>query len=331
MVFYEIRFHGLPDVKFACSNNGMYSSANRNIIDHRTNLMELFFNETLGMHVETPLESYDIRENTISLFMPDQRYEITFPNEEKMKHISSSVGVRIQDLFFCRHDLDQDKIMEHLLFSDPHSLFLPQILDLDQDDQMLYQSIFKRMMNHAALIDDCAEQMLAVSAWLELVVSIHSKFKRMIFSDQQNKKVGTYHIIKAKKFIGDHYCEGITSRDIARRLDISTVYLSKMFRKETGITVTDYINRLRMNRVCELLLEKKMSIEMICTSVGFKDCHYVQKLFKNCYGISMRRFQQLGHGLTFHVDNPYFCENLDHDITKETIESDMKQDANKLD
>lgn len=327
MVFYEIRFQGLPEMVFACSNNEMYSQENKNIIDHRTNIMELFFDEALEMHVTTPLESYDIRENTISLFMPDQRYEITFRNEEKKKHISSCVGVRIRDLTFCRRDLEKDEIMEHLLYADKNCIFLPQIMELDMDDQMLYQSIFKKMMNHAALVDDCAEQLLAASAWLELVVSVHSRFKRMIFSDKQNKKVGTYHIIKAKKYIGDHFCEGITSKDIANRLDISTVYLSKMFRKETGITVTDYINRLRMNRVCELLLEKKMSIEHICTSVGFKDCHYVQKLFKNCYGISMRRFQQLGHGLTFHVDNPYLFENLDRDITKETIEPDRKTDA----
>lgn len=317
MIFYKIHIDSLPEICFAHSICKMYSDENMNIIDHRAGMIELDYQENHFVKVTADSGIYMIRENSIGLFMPDQRYELTFPHKEKVECITSTIGVRILMFPFERFDLTETEALEQIESSDSKTLFIPQVTTLSEEDAVLYQAKYKSIIDHFARADNVSEQLYALAGWMELLAWLNEKFRRMIMGKEAKSKTSMYYVVKARKYMEKHYREGISLRHVAEALGVSTVYLSSLFKKETGVTVVQYINTLRVQCIRDLLLEEGMNLSELCRSVGLHDCRYAQKLFKKYYGVSMRQFRLLGHGITLHFDNPYMKTHLDHDIYEE--------------
>lgn len=317
MTFYKISFDSLPKICFAISDCKMYSEDNRNIIDHRADMIELSFWEKHFIQVKTESGTYTIKENSIGLLMPDQRYELTFPHKEKIECVNSTVAVKIPGLCFERFNVPDSEMYSIIENTDNKTLFIPQVTTLSEEEVIIYQAKYKSIINHYAKTDSASEQMIAVAEWMELVSGLNDKFLKMIMGKETKNKTSTYYVIKAKRYMDAHFREGISLSDVADELKITTVYLSSLFKRETGITVVQYLNTLRVQYIGDLIIKCNMSLPDICRDVGLNDSRYVQKLFKKYYGVSMRQFRVLGHAVTQHLDNPYFNNHLDHDVYAE--------------
>lgn len=73
---------------------------------------------------------------------------------------------------------------------------------------------------------------------------------------------------------------------IAQALNISGSYLSGLFRKETGQTLTQYIHKQRILHAMELLETTTMQVQTVAQHCGFFDVHYFSKLFRRITGVS---------------------------------------------
>ena len=79
---------------------------------------------------------------------------------------------------------------------------------------------------------------------------------------------------------------------LADELNINSSYLSSLFKKETGITVTTYIIRQRINYAKHLLTNTRLQIQTVAQHCGLGDVHYFSKLFKKETGLTPREFRQ---------------------------------------
>lgn len=79
---------------------------------------------------------------------------------------------------------------------------------------------------------------------------------------------------------------------LADELNINSSYLSSLFKKETGITVTAYIIRQRINYAKHLLTNTRLQIQTVAQHCGLGDVHYFSKLFKKETGLTPRDFRQ---------------------------------------
>ena len=75
--------------------------------------------------------------------------------------------------------------------------------------------------------------------------------------------------LKAKTFIDKHYERRTSLSTVAAHLNVSSNYLSRVFRHETGMTLTSYIQRVRINHARRLLAEGRESISEIAYRVGY--------------------------------------------------------------
>jgi AraC-like DNA-binding protein len=66
---------------------------------------------------------------------------------------------------------------------------------------------------------------------------------------------------------------------------MSSDYLTYCFRKEMGLTPVIYLNRYRINKARQLLVESNQSITEIALAVGFSDSGYFSRLFRREVGI----------------------------------------------
>ncbi|MBE6903891.1 MAG: helix-turn-helix domain-containing protein [Ruminococcaceae bacterium] len=72
--------------------------------------------------------------------------------------------------------------------------------------------------------------------------------------------------------------------NIADRFGYSTSYFSKFFKKKMGISIVEYVNKKRLNKAIELILGTDISIEEICTELGFNDKKHFYNIFKRYTG-----------------------------------------------
>ena len=84
----------------------------------------------------------------------------------------------------------------------------------------------------------------------------------------------------------------LSLKRFANELFLNTSYLSSLFKKETGMTLTDYVNQHRINSAKRLLKSTTLSIQAVATAVGISDIHYFTRLFRREVGCSPREYRK---------------------------------------
>ncbi|MFU1798130.1 response regulator [Paenibacillus azoreducens] len=84
----------------------------------------------------------------------------------------------------------------------------------------------------------------------------------------------------------------ITLIEVAAHFGFSPNYLGQLFKTETNILFSDFLNQLRMKRVCELLLDPTLKIYEIAERVGYKNMIYFNRQFKQSMGMSPGEYRK---------------------------------------
>lgn len=102
--------------------------------------------------------------------------------------------------------------------------------------------------------------------------------KKYTLSESYNKQFSE-GVNKAIQFIKKNFKQKTTIDDIANHVYLNPQYFGRLFRKELGISVNDYINILKVEESCRLLHETDLPLYRIATEVGFADSSYFTRVF----------------------------------------------------
>jgi AraC-like DNA-binding protein len=98
---------------------------------------------------------------------------------------------------------------------------------------------------------------------------------------------------KVMEFIGSHYAEPLQVGDLSTRVPISGDRIRKLVRKETGISIGQHINRLRVEKAKRLLLEKPdAKISAIWKEAGFGSESQFLRVFRRYAGRTPNVFRK---------------------------------------
>jgi YesN/AraC family two-component response regulator len=92
--------------------------------------------------------------------------------------------------------------------------------------------------------------------------------------------------------IRNHYTEDIQLTTLASKYSVSIAKLSTEIKKKVGMTFSDYLTQLRIQRAKELLSDESMSVSEIAEIVGYNDYFYFIKVFKKVQGISPSKYRK---------------------------------------
>lgn len=87
-------------------------------------------------------------------------------------------------------------------------------------------------------------------------------------------------------YISINFTQNISLCELSDMNHISKEHLSRLFKKELGVTLTAYIGDLRTKKAAELLKTSRLSIAEIAMYVGYPDSNYFVKVFKKRYGMT---------------------------------------------
>ena len=96
---------------------------------------------------------------------------------------------------------------------------------------------------------------------------------------------------KCKDYVRKHYREKIYLEVVAEGLGISPTYLSRLFRKETGVTFQEFVNQVRVSRAADLLAYTDMDLDEIAVYVHFPSQSYFGKMFRRYRNITPKGYR----------------------------------------
>jgi two-component system response regulator YesN len=105
-------------------------------------------------------------------------------------------------------------------------------------------------------------------------------------------KSGSGIIDRVRQYVLEHLQDDLTREDIAASVYLNPAYLSRLFKKETGISLTDYIVQERISRAKTLLENSSMKISSVAEMVGYTHFSHFAKTFKKSVGLSPQEYQK---------------------------------------
>jgi AraC family transcriptional regulator len=155
---------------------------------------------------------------------------------------------------------------------------------------------------HAPILDRPIEIVGGVGPWL--AKRLYQEYRRLdsvsslameglaleIFAETSRGGVRTLDrkpprwLLRARQLLHDRFSEDLSLSEVAAAIGIHPVHLARVFRKEYGCTLGDYIRRLRIEFACRKLADSETSLAQIAILSGFSD----QSHFTNAFRRQMR-------------------------------------------
>lgn len=145
--------------------------------------------------------------------------------------------------------------------------------------QMPYANSFNRYILFLELLD-----MIGKSKDLISIASIEYNNKRY---NIENKRILTIH-----EYFMKHFRDDIDLAQIASLVNMAEGSLCRFFKMQVGLTIFEYLNKIKVEFACKLLMNKEISITEVAFDSGFNNLSHFNKQFKLITGVTPMKFRQ---------------------------------------
>lgn len=101
-----------------------------------------------------------------------------------------------------------------------------------------------------------------------------------------------YVLEQIKDYVTRNIAEPLTVESVAQQFYYHPKSLSRIFKAETGQTLSEYITEKKLSKIKELLKRPEMTIEEISNFLSFSSLQYFYKLFKRAEGITPKQYRE---------------------------------------
>ena len=99
-------------------------------------------------------------------------------------------------------------------------------------------------------------------------------------------------VSRARAFIAQHQDRDVSLQEVAKAVNTSTFYFCKLFKKATGLTFTDYLSRVRIEKAKNLLLNPNLRVSEVAYEVGFQSLTHFNRMFRKLTGQSPSAYRE---------------------------------------
>lgn len=226
-----------------------------------------------------------------------ERMEKSFYSKYITESMLKKINVLIDNIFWGGGNecsICEDIIMD--IYSDQHKD--------DTEKQLLVESMKERIYF----------DMIYRKPWLEKFIfsrkfiykgDFHIKDKCFIIDEwkkdftEVSRVISKYQMLDNKliyqigKYVVVHVDERLTLEDLSKSVYLNKSYISHIFKKVSGISLTEFMVDVKIDRAKILLLDQKLKIYEIAEQIGYYDVEYFRKIFKDSTGVSPTEYRKM--------------------------------------
>ncbi len=243
-------------------------------------------------HWHPEMEIITVLQGEVGVAIGDQQYvgksgDIFFVGAGQLHEIRGGVGnlfrafvFPMDFLEFRRADIAQSQLLGPL--ADGVLRFPPYVAR----DTELGRELFSELKK---MIRICADQsfghQLLVKSSLLYIIGLVAAARELTQHPMQPKEEYRTQLLREiVEYLGEHCIERMRLTEVAARFGLSPQYFSTFFKENTGRSLIQHLNFLRIERASRLLRETDQPILEISLSVGFENVSYFIKRFREVYG-----------------------------------------------
>jgi AraC-like DNA-binding protein/ligand-binding sensor protein len=161
----------------------------------------------------------------------------------------------------------------------------------------------------AADLDEKDETILEASSRCLKKIEESTKFEEIaeilaLITENMSGKIFSFHGVrhfsalrKAERYIWENYTRKISLKEIAGASGLSAPYFSTIFKEEMGENLSNYLNRMRVEKAASMLLTSDLPISEVAAACGFEDQSWFSKIFRNNTGLTPGKYREQGNML----------------------------------
>lgn len=253
--------------------------------------------EMVDFHVHESYEIYYLISGERNYLIGDRTYKVPagslvfVPPHEIHRTTKTNVPIYERIVFnFTEQFLGSDKSVLKHEFSPfyTHTYVLKLPIHLQKKvEELLYRMITEYETQ------DTGSGFKIKAALLNLIVLSLRQNRDTLHNQMSFQSAAQHRIYQIMRYINEHYSNRLTLEVLADQFHLSTFYLSRSFKKETGFTVTDYLGAVRIKAAQKLLRETNWKLNRVMEEVGFGDYSYFGKLFKKISQCTPREYRKM--------------------------------------
>lgn len=206
-------------------------------------------------------------EGDIFIIPPKSRYEISTRDRGMHRHITT------------------EAIIEYKEGGDsPTTVTLPLIIPQNERIADILKKIVSKSasLHPSSYFEECSDYMKLLS-----YIKSYTEKKN---DDQSVPPATKRYCTMAEKYAMDNITRHIMVEEIAEHIGISKNYLTNIFSKYKGMPITEYINRMKLNHMLELMRRFGYSARKAGEFVGLDNVNYISRIFKKYYGVTLKEY-----------------------------------------
>lgn len=236
---------------------------------HWHDYMELIFVTQGTIHIKLDNREKLVAENELIIIPPQQLHE----------GIPGLDGVKVYSIFLDIDALSNKTFISNIYFK---PLLEGKISFIDTTSRPEIIKTVTELINSSKTANSIYTQ----GKVYELIGLIFE------LSDSINKNTFSTKMQKILEYIQIHYAEDISSSNICTEFGYTESHLCRLFKKHTGVTISKYVQTLRIENAKKLLQETDMDISRISETCGFLDFSYFCRCFKSFVRFSPSDFRK---------------------------------------
>jgi len=151
--------------------------------------------------------------------------------------------------------------------------------------QLPYLKSFERMLHFFTLMDIIGKS--------KTNVQLASKEYLKIRFTTGNKRIAIIH-----EFLMNNYREEVNLKRLAGLVNMAEGSLCRFFKMNMGITIFEYLNQIKIEFACKLLMDHDLSIMEVCLDSGFNNLSHFNNQFKKITGVPPSEYRKRFIGLS---------------------------------
>lgn len=124
------------------------------------------------------------------------------------------------------------------------------------------------------------------------ILKVKSEYLKLINSVNVKKKYNPMTLAAIKHIEESYYLNNLSINDISDKLEVTSSYLSKLLKKETGLSFIDYLTNTRIKKAMYLMKEPTIKIYDVAELIGYSNQHYFCRAFKKVVGVSPTEYKR---------------------------------------
>ncbi len=156
----------------------------------------------------------------------------------------------------------------------------------------LIQVLFKGLPDDAGRRTAMVERVMEISSFEKLELLLWELADELEVHMEQGQDSPSHTIAIVEQYIQEHYGQTLSLDILAKKVYLTSHYLSSIFIQEKGIGINKYIKTVRMEKARELLRDTNMKISDISEKVGYSSLSYFCRSFRNEYGVTPEQYRK---------------------------------------